>query len=83
MMLSVRPDLAPAVRPHRDGEFDTDPSGSQAAYRDERHGWWRDIDGFTDSPDRSTPEDGARFRAAVVVGLARTFVEFYGSCARA
>jgi len=30
MMLSVRPDLVPALRPHRDGEFDTDTSGAQA-----------------------------------------------------
>src|SRR5215831_19328077 len=77
MMLSVRPDLVPAGRPHRDGEFETDPSGAQAAYRDERHGWWRDINGFTDSPDRASAENGARFRAAIVAGLARAFVEFY------
>jgi creatinine amidohydrolase len=79
MMLSVRPDLVPADRPHRDGEFETDPSGAQAAYRDERHGWWRDINGFTDSPDRGSAANGARFRAAIVAGLARAFVEFYRS----
>ena len=79
MMLSVRPDLVPADRPHRDGEFDTDPSGAQAPYRDERHGWWRDINGFTDSPDRATAQNGARFRAAIVAGLARAFAEFYRS----
>jgi creatinine amidohydrolase len=77
MMRSVRPDLVPADTPHRDGEFDTDPSGAQAAYRDERHGWWRGINGFTDSPDRGSAENGARFRAAIVAGLARAFVEFY------
>ena len=79
MMLSVRPDLVPAERPHRDGEFDTDASGAQAPYRDERHGWWREIDGFTDSPDRATAQNGARFRAAIVAGLARAFAEFYRS----
>jgi len=82
LVQALRPDLVPAKRPHRDGEFNSDPEISQT-YRPEHHGWWREIDGFTDSPDRSTPEDGARFRAAVVAGLARTFVEFYGSCARA
>ena len=82
MVQALRPDLVPAKRPHRDGEFNSDPEISQT-YRPEHHGWWREIDGFTDSPDRSTAEDGARYRAAVVAGLARTFVEFYGSCARA
>jgi hypothetical protein len=78
----LRPDLVSATRPHRDGEFNSDPEGFQP-YRAEHHGFWREIDGFTDSPDRSTPEDGARFRAAVVDGLARTFVEFYRASVRA
>jgi creatinine amidohydrolase len=77
MMLSIRPDLVPAARPHRDGEFDTDPVANQAPYRDERHGWWRDINGFTDSPDRGSAENGARFRAAIVAGVARAFAAFY------
>ena len=78
MILSLRPDLVPPARPHRDGVFNSDSSGFHA-YRAERHGWWTDIDGFTDSPDTATPELGARFRAAAVAGLARTFVEFYAS----
>jgi creatinine amidohydrolase len=77
MMLALQPHLVPADRPHREGEFNTDPSGAAAAYRDERHGWWRDINGFTDSPDRALAENGERFRDAIVNGLARAFVEFY------
>jgi creatinine amidohydrolase len=76
LMLSLRPDLVPSARPHRDGEFETDPAGLQT-YRAESHGWWREINGFTDSPDRATPEKGAGFRDAVVKGLAKAFVEFY------
>jgi len=79
MMLSVRPDLVPAVRPHRAGEFGTDAREAPAPYRDERHGWWREIDGFTDSPARGSAQSGARFRAAIVAGLARAFAEFYRS----
>jgi creatinine amidohydrolase len=79
MMLSIRPDLVPAVRPHRDGDFETDPVANQAPYRDERHGWWRGINGFTDSPDRGSAENGTRFRAAIVAGVARAFAEFYRS----
>jgi creatinine amidohydrolase len=79
MMLSLRPDLVPSARPHREGTFNTDASGAQAQYRVEKHGYWRDIDGYTDSPDQATAESGARFRAAVVAGLARAFEEFYRS----
>jgi creatinine amidohydrolase len=82
LMLSLRPELVLAERPHRDGVFETDPAGFQAPYRAERHGWWHEIDGFTDSPDRGTAENGGRFRAAVVAGLARAFVEFYGEPAK-
>ena len=79
MMLSMRPDLVPAVRPRRDGQFDTDPTGAQPAFRTETHGFWREIDGFTDSPDRATADNGARFRSAIVAGLVRAFAEFYRS----
>jgi creatinine amidohydrolase len=78
MVLSLRPDLVPVQRPHRDGEFESDPSPVHP-YRPEMHGWWKEIDGFTDSPDLGTAEKGAIFRAAVVKGLARAFVEFYRS----
>ncbi len=79
MILSLRPDLVPAVRPHRDGEFGSDPVGLHP-YRAEHHDFWREIEGFTDSPDKATAENGAVFRAAAVEGLARAFAEFYHSC---
>ncbi len=77
IILSLRPDLVPAGRPHRDGVFESDPAGFNTPYRAERHGSWREIDGFTDSPDNATAEKGTRFRAAVVRGLVRAFTEFY------
>jgi creatinine amidohydrolase len=76
VVMSLRPELVPATRPHRDGSFESDSDGFQA-YRDERHGWWSGIEGFTDSPDLASSEKGATFRAAVVAGLARAFVEFF------
>lgn len=79
LMLSLRPDLVPSERPHRDGAFESDPTGFQPPYRAEQHGFWREIDGFTDSPDRATEEKGSLFRASVVAALARAFVEFYRS----
>ena len=78
MMMSLRPELVPSKRPHRDGEFETEPAPLHP-YRAESHGWWKEINGFTDSPALGTAEKGAIFRAAVVKGLVRAFVEFYRS----
>lgn len=79
IVLSLRPDLVPAERPHRDGVFESNPSGFHQSYRVERHGFWREIDGFTDSPDRATAEKGTLFREVVIRALSRAFVEFYRS----
>jgi creatinine amidohydrolase len=79
VILSLRPDLIPAKLPHRDGEFGSNPAGLHP-YRAEHHDFWREIKGFTDSPDQATAENGALFRAAAVKGLTRAFVEFYRSC---
>jgi hypothetical protein len=56
---------------------DTDPRGIYAAYRDERHGFWRDIDGYSDSPDAAGKERGMRYQRAIIAALSRTFVDFY------
>lgn len=77
MMLSLRPDIVPEDRPHRDDVADTDPRAFQQPFRHERHGFWKDINGFTDSPDRATREKGDRDREAVVSALAQAFVAFY------
>ena len=79
VVMSLRPDLVPADRPSRSEVFNTDPRGFEAPYRDERHGFWRDINGFTDSPDRATPEKGAEFRRVVTEAVAKAFVQFYSS----
>src|SRR5687768_3938578 len=79
IMLSLRPEIVPAERPHRDNIGDTDPRSFHTPYRHERHGSWREINGFTDSPDQGTAEKGDRFRAAIVGALASAFIEFYRS----
>jgi creatinine amidohydrolase len=79
LVLSFRPDLVAAERPHRDGALEPNPAGFPSGYRTDRHGFWKDIDGFTDSPDRASAAKGTEFRAAIVGALARAFVEFYRS----
>lgn len=76
MMLALRPELVAADRPHRDYTQDTNPRGFHGPYRHELHGFWKEIDGFSDSPDGGSAERGRRYREAVVGALAKTFVEF-------
>ncbi|MFN7996668.1 MAG: creatininase family protein [Bryobacteraceae bacterium] len=76
MMLSLRPELVASERPHRDNVGNTDPRNFHSPYRHEQHGFWQEINGHTDSPDRATAERGHRYQEAVVGAVARALVEF-------
>jgi creatinine amidohydrolase len=76
MMLRLRPELVAAERPHRNYTQDTDPRNFRSPYRHERHGFWNEIDGYSDSPDRGSAERGSAYWEAIVGAVARTLVEF-------
>jgi creatinine amidohydrolase len=76
MMLALRPELVQTERPHRDNPNDTDPRSFYSPYRHERHGSWKEIDGYSDSPDGGSAEKGRRYRDAVIWAVAQAFVEF-------
>ena len=78
VILSLRPELVPDSRPKRDQIEDSDPRGFQSAWRTEQHGFWREIDGYTDSPSNARAENGAKFRAVAARAVADAFVAFYG-----
>lgn len=77
MMLALRPDIVPGERPSRSDVTDSDPRSFHQPWRHERHGWWRDIDGYTDSPALGHAEEGRRYQRAIVSALARAFVAFH------
>jgi creatinine amidohydrolase len=79
LMMSLRPELVPEERPHRDNPADSDPRRFEAPWRHERHGFWTDIDGYTDSPDQATAEKGGEYRALIARAVASALVDFYGS----
>jgi hypothetical protein len=79
MMLALRPDLQPGPLPHRDQPGDTDPRVRVAPWRAELHGFWKQIDGYTDSPDQATPEKGTKFFQVVTAEVAKALVSFYRS----
>ena len=79
MMLALRPDLQPGPLPHRDNQQDTDPRVRVAPWRTELHGFWKSIDGYTDSPDQATAENGKRFFEAITKEVANALIAFYRS----
>ncbi len=74
LVLSLRPDLVAADRPHGHPVPDSD-----YGWRHERHGFWREIGGYTDSPNQATAEKGAEFRRIVTQAVAHAFTQFYAS----
>jgi creatinine amidohydrolase len=82
MMLNLRPDLTPGPLPHRDNIGDS-PLIRVAPWRTELHGFWKSIDGYTDSPDQATAENGKRFFHAITGAVADAFVEFHQTAASA
>jgi len=79
IMLSLRPELVAAERPYRDPSGDTDPSGAQAPFRDERYGWWKGIGGYTDSPAQAQAARGSLYREAIEKALSEAWVKYYNS----
>lgn len=77
IMLSLRPELIPTLLPHRDAFASSDPRRPEAAWRHEKHGFWTEIEGFTDSPDLARADKGTAFRKIIVQSVAEAFAEFY------
>jgi creatinine amidohydrolase len=75
-VLALRPDLVRQPLPHREGVTEGDTRGFRA-YRAEAHGFWQNIDGFTDSPDRASADRGRAYLSTAVREVASALVEFY------
>ncbi|MGH2405680.1 MAG: creatininase family protein [bacterium] len=76
-ILALRPDLVRTPLPHREATGGTDPRALVRPYRGEVHGFWQDINGFTDCPDRADADRGRTYLAAASRAVAKAFVEFY------
>ena len=76
LIMALRPELVAAPLPHRTAEELTRAAILPAPFRAERHGFWKSIDGFTDSPDLADPELGQRLLEVIVPTVANVFVHF-------
>ena len=76
LVLALRPELVREPRPHRDNPAGSDPRSFTSPYRAELHGAWQQIEGYTDSPDRATVQQGEAYLATIVGEVTRALREF-------
>jgi len=75
LMLAIAPELVAPERPERPAGQGADDQGDR--YRVERHGWWEETDGFTDSPYDAGAAEGERYFEAIVGAVEGALIEFY------
>lgn len=83
LVAGLRPELVREPRPERPPDPRSSPPMPADPYRAEIHGFWQRIDGYSDSPAMGTAEDGRRFLAAAVEGVAEALTAFYARAAAA
>lgn len=83
LVAALRPELVREPRPERPLEPRAGPPMPADPYRAEIHGFWQSIDGYSDSPARGSRDNGARFLAAAVEGVADALASFYARAAAA
>lgn len=76
VVLALRSELVKEPRPSRPDAGPGDPRSFYQPVRVERHGSWQAIDGYSDSPDRATAEQGERWLAIAVEQVANALTEF-------
>lgn len=80
IMMALRPELVREPLPHREHVPDSNPKSFYRPYRAEHHGSWQAIDGYSDSPDLASPDQGERYLATVIESLAAAMIEFNSQC---
>ena len=76
LIMALRPELVANPLPHRSPEELARTTVPPAPFRAERHGFWKSIDGHTDSPDQASAERGQRFLEIIVAAVAAELVRF-------
>jgi creatinine amidohydrolase len=76
LVMALHPDLVTTPLPHRTPEELARTTVPSAPFRAERHGFWRSIDGYTDSPDQASAERGQRLLEIIIGAVAAELVSF-------
>ncbi|MCC7022594.1 MAG: creatininase family protein [Thermomicrobiales bacterium] len=75
VILALRPDLVGPL-PRRDADALARAGTPATPFRAERHGFWRQIDGHTDSPHAATTERGQQLLDLIIPAVASAFRQF-------
>jgi creatinine amidohydrolase len=76
LIMALRPELVANPLPHRTAEELARTTFPRTPFRTERHGFWQSIDGYTDSPDQASAEQGQRLLEIIVAAVAAEFISF-------
>ena len=76
LIMALRPELVLSPLPHRSAPELERVAIPETAYRSERHGFWKGIDGHTDTPHEATAERGREFLNLIVPTVSNAFLEF-------
>lgn len=76
LIMALHPELVGNPLPHRTAEELARTTIPFAPFRAERHGFWRSIDGYTDSPDEASAERGQRLLEIIIAAVATALVSF-------
>ena len=79
LVMAMRPDLVASPLPTRTPTPSPDNTRWPGLVRDERHGFWHSIEGYSDGPGLATAEQGQRFLDVSAAELARLFVAAHGA----
>jgi creatinine amidohydrolase len=77
LVMALRPELVSPDLPDRPPAPAKPGARFPPVVREERHGFWQSIDGYTDGAGRATPEAGRRWLDVASDELARLFVAFF------
>jgi creatinine amidohydrolase len=77
LVMALRSELVESELPHRDDPGATDPRRFGGLHRAELHGFWQEIDGYTDSPDLGSAELGRRYLDVAGRAVADQLVAFW------
>ena len=76
LIMALHPELVANPLPHRTAEELARVTVPSTPFRAERHGFWRSIDGYTDSPDQASAERGQHLLEIIIAAVATALVSF-------
>jgi creatinine amidohydrolase len=76
LIMALHPELVANPLPHRTAEELARTTILSAPFRAERHGFWRSIDGYTDSPDQASAERGQHLLEIIIAAVTTALVSF-------